>query len=65
MHTPVAPTIHRIRHELHRRSLEVAAVERLTPHMIRITLAGAELAGFTSLAPDDHIKIFMLIFTEN
>lgn len=56
---PSAPSITRVRHDLHRRSLTVTAVERLTPHMIRITLGGAELAGFTSAAPDDHIKIFI------
>ena len=53
------PEIRRVRHELVRRSLEVCAVEHLTPHMIRITLGGPELAGFTSPAPDDHIKIFI------
>lgn len=52
--------IRRVRHELVRRSLEVrAADERLTPHMIRITLGGPELAGFTSPSPDDYIKIFI------
>lgn len=53
------PEIHRVRHELHRRSLEVVKVERLTPHMIRISLAGSDLAGFVSSSPDDHIKIFI------
>lgn len=54
-----APEIRRVRHELQRRNLEVTAVERLTPHMIRITLTGAELADFVSNGPDDHIKIFI------
>lgn len=54
-----APEIRRVRHNLVRRRLEVRAVERLTPHMIRITLGGPELAGFTSPSPDDHIKIFV------
>ncbi|ARW11393.1 siderophore-interacting protein [Acetobacter ascendens] len=54
-----APEIQRVRHELHRRSLEVVKVERLTPHMIRVTLAGPDLAGFVSASPDDHIKIFI------
>lgn len=53
------PEIRRVRHELVRRNLEVCAVERLTPHMIRVTLGGADLAGFTSPSPDDHIKIFV------
>lgn len=54
-----APQIHRVRHDLRRRRLEVASVERLTPHMIRVALTGPELAGFTSASPDDHIKIFI------
>ncbi|PYD77889.1 NADPH-dependent ferric siderophore reductase [Komagataeibacter oboediens] len=54
-----APEIRRERHDLVRRRLEVRAVERLTPHMIRITLDGPELVGFTSPSPDDHIKIFV------
>lgn len=53
------PEVQRVRHELVRRSLEVLAVERLTLHMIRVTLGGPELAGFTSPSPDDHIKIFV------
>ena len=51
--------VNRVRHELHRRSLVVTKVERVTPAMLRLTLGGDELTGFTSLAPDDHIKIFV------
>ncbi|WP_290687883.1 MULTISPECIES: siderophore-interacting protein [unclassified Haematobacter] len=54
------PRIERIRHELKRRDLIVARTERLTPHMQRITLTGAELEGFYSAAPDDHVKIMLL-----
>lgn len=57
--TPNAPTIERVRHELKRRSLTVTATERVTPQMLRITLAGEELADFVSAAPDDHVKIFI------
>ncbi|MBB2206224.1 siderophore-interacting protein [Gluconacetobacter takamatsuzukensis] len=58
--TPGAgPAIQRVRHELRRRNLAVASVERLTPHMIRVTLTGADLDGFVSASPDDHIKIFI------
>lgn len=49
--------ITRIRHELRRRSLVVRRTEYVTPRMLRLTLAGYELAGFTSLSPDDHIKV--------
>jgi NADPH-dependent ferric siderophore reductase len=51
--------ITRMRHELRRRSLTVAAVEHLTPAMLRITLSGDDLADFTSAAPDDHVKLFV------
>lgn len=48
----------RHRFDTRRRTLTVADKHWLTPHMIRIVLTGADLAGFTSLAPDDHIKLF-------
>lgn len=48
----------RVRHELRFRKLEVRAVRRITPHLIRITLGGDELAGFDSPGFDDHAKIF-------
>ncbi|MDM0030845.1 siderophore-interacting protein [Variovorax sp. J22P271] len=48
----------RVRHDLRFRKLEVRAVQRLTPHLIRITLGGDDLAGFTSPGFDDHAKIF-------
>ncbi|MCA2011222.1 siderophore-interacting protein [Cereibacter sphaeroides] len=51
--------ITRHRHELKRRQLTVAGVATLTPHMIRITLSGEDLADFTSLAPDDHLKLMI------
>lgn len=53
---PLAPR--RVRHEPRRRALEVKRVDRLTPHMVRVTLGGSELEGFTSLGFDDHVKLF-------
>ncbi|RAI61074.1 siderophore-interacting protein [Roseicella frigidaeris] len=50
--------ITRIRHALHWRDLTVRRTEHVTPRMLRLTLAGEALAGFTSLSPDDHIKVF-------
>jgi NADPH-dependent ferric siderophore reductase len=50
--------ISRYRHELKRRALTVRSVERVTPDMARIVLEGADLEGFTSLSPDDHVKLF-------
>ena len=52
------PVIRRVRHELKRRDLAVTRVERLTPHMIRVTLWGPDMDDFVSAAPDDHIKLF-------
>ncbi|TCV97587.1 NADPH-dependent ferric siderophore reductase [Luteibacter rhizovicinus] len=48
----------RVRHPIRMRRLTVKRVKRLTPHMLRITLEGADLAGFVSAAPDDHVKLF-------
>lgn len=48
----------RVRHTLAFRNLEVAAVARVTPHLMRVTLRGDELAGFTSMGFDDHVKVF-------
>jgi NADPH-dependent ferric siderophore reductase len=52
-------SITRHRHEVRRRRLTVADTRRLTPNMIRMTLAGEDLADFTSLGADDHVKIFV------
>ncbi|MFT8720554.1 siderophore-interacting protein [Acetobacter sp.] len=54
-----SPRVVRVRQELVKRKLNVTAVKRLTPHMIRVTLTGADLVGFNSPSPDDHIKIFI------
>jgi len=48
----------RVRHELLRRRLTVQRTERPAPHFVRVTLGGAELAGFASLGPADHVKVF-------
>jgi NADPH-dependent ferric siderophore reductase len=53
------PQVERVLHEVKVRTLRVERTERLTPGMIRITLSGEDLADFVSLAPDDHIKIFV------
>lgn len=50
------PTVERMRHELRARLLEVRAVEQLTPSVRRIVFSG-ELADFTSLGADDHVKL--------
>lgn len=40
------------------RLLQVRRSEQVTPSMIRVTLAGDELAGFTGDGPDRRIKMF-------
>ncbi|MCT2584389.1 siderophore-interacting protein [Actinophytocola gossypii] len=39
------------------RTVPLVARERLTPRMLRLTLRGADLAGFHSYQADDHVKI--------
>ncbi len=49
----------RVRHETRRRQLTVSAVEDVTPNMRRLHLTGEDLADFTSLGADDHVKLFV------
>jgi NADPH-dependent ferric siderophore reductase len=51
-------TIRRVRHPLRFRLLEVCRVDRLTPHLLRVTLQGDALDGFVSTGFDDHVKVF-------
>jgi NADPH-dependent ferric siderophore reductase len=46
----------RVRHEQHRREVEVRRVERVGANFVRITFAGDEIAGFVSDSFDDHLK---------
>jgi NADPH-dependent ferric siderophore reductase len=48
----------RVRHPLRFRRLNVRSVQRVTPHLIRVTLEGEDLAGFHSPGFDDHAKLF-------
>jgi NADPH-dependent ferric siderophore reductase len=50
--------IERVRHEIRRRSLTVASLEHLTPHMLRVGLTSPDLHDFVSLGADDHVKLF-------
>lgn len=47
----------RERHGITVRRVQVAQVQRLTPHMLRITVQGDELQGFASPGFDDHVKL--------
>lgn len=55
---PMQQIITRHKLDTRRRDLTVRDKVYLTPHMIRVTLEGPELDGFTSLGADDHIKLF-------
>lgn len=56
--TQMDPIITRHRFDTRRRTLTVQDKTRITPAMIRLVLEGEDLADFTSLGPDDHIKLF-------
>lgn len=47
-----------VRHELVRRTVRVLGRSELPGHLVRITLGGDDLAGFTSVGPADHVKAF-------
>ncbi|ABR88584.1 iron utilization protein [Janthinobacterium sp. Marseille] len=48
----------RVRHTLRFRAVEVVKTERITPHLLRITVGGDELDEFVSPGFDDHVKLF-------
>lgn len=48
----------RLRLDVRFRHLQVLRTEQVTPHMRRIVVGGADLAGFDSPGADDHIKLF-------
>jgi NADPH-dependent ferric siderophore reductase len=48
----------RVRHETKRRRLQVIGVDKISKHMVRVSLGSPELDGFTSLGFDDHVKLF-------
>lgn len=64
MNTPLASnteadrTPQRVRHTLRFRVLDVLQVQRVTPHLVRVTLGGDDLEGFHSPGFDDHAKLF-------
>ncbi|MDR3508104.1 MAG: siderophore-interacting protein [Caulobacteraceae bacterium] len=55
---PTATRLKRVRIEPKRRTLTVVAIEALTPGMRRIRFQSPALQDFSSLSPDDHIKLF-------
>lgn len=55
--TVINRTPQKLRHDIKVRHLAVTAVRRVTPRMLRVTLAGPALEGFVSPSYDDHVKI--------
>jgi NADPH-dependent ferric siderophore reductase len=54
----------RVRHQPRRRTLTVQRVDKISAHMLRVTLTG-DLADFVSLGFDDHVKLFFPDGTHN
>ena len=54
-----ARRVQRVRHELHRRDVEVVRVEPLGPHFVSVTFHAESLAGFRSDSFDDHVKFMV------
>jgi NADPH-dependent ferric siderophore reductase len=48
-----------VRHPMAVRRTTVTAVRQVVPSIVRVTLGGPELAGFASLGPADHVKVFL------
>jgi NADPH-dependent ferric siderophore reductase len=46
-----------VRHDPAVRTVAVARTTRLTPGFVRVTVEGAELGGFASRGPTDHVKL--------
>lgn len=47
------------------RSLTVTEVRGLSPHLTRITFTGEDLRDFTSVAPDQYVKVFFPLPGQN
>lgn len=60
--TVSARRVQRVRHELRRRDVQVAALQPLGPGFVGITFAGEVLADFVSDSFDDHVKF---MFTDD
>lgn len=56
---PDGPKMERIRHEPRRRTLTVESSRFVTPAMLRLVVAGEDLADFRSLGFDDHVKLIV------
>lgn len=57
--TATSLAVQRVRHPIKARMLQVLRVTRPTPHLVRVTFAGDDLADFISASFDDHVKLFL------
>ena len=57
--TATSLTVQRVRHPIKARMLKVLRVTRPTPHLVRVTFVGDDLADFVSASFDDHVKLFL------
>lgn len=53
--------LRRVRHEIRRRVLTLAAIQPLSPGMLRLSFTSPDLADFVSAGFDDHIKLFFAV----
>jgi NADPH-dependent ferric siderophore reductase len=56
--TPTEPPFEVITRVPKVRRLEVLRAERITPHMVRVTFGGEDLADYETQGPDDDFRIF-------
>lgn len=56
---PPAPLVRRTRPRPQYRAVEVKRVEDITPHMRRVTVAGEELAGFSTQGVAGHVRVLL------
>ncbi|MCV0438001.1 MAG: siderophore-interacting protein [Hydrogenophaga sp.] len=54
-----ALAVERVRHETKVRRLQVLHIEQVSPHFLRVRLAGDALRGFVSASFDDHVKLML------
>lgn len=57
--SPTALDVQRVRHTLKARRLQVLRRELLSPHIVRVTFGGPDLADFISASFDDHVKLML------
>ncbi len=54
-----ARQVERVRHAIKARLVTVQRVERVSPHIVRVTFTGKSLHDFVSASFDDHVKLMI------